>query len=271
MKPPSFAGTLVAIVSQQTRREVVQTLSEMSTSAVRTVLISLGDRADTAPQEQEGNVEIDGLLPRYLNNAVASSRLSSLPTVAWWRAGDPRILPEVAALVDRVIIDVDDPSPCWPFVPGLASLASVSELRWGRLTRWRDLLAQFFDIPEVPATADAFNRLEVVAGDRFDARLLAGWLKARLPGGERLQVVLRNDGVAPLDAVTLSGGAGHLSVRLLPTGNCLETAVRLGDEQTSTRVVPLGDQRSAALLRDELRIRSRDLAFEQAVLEAERI
>ena len=134
MKPPSFAGTLVAIVSQQTRREVVQTLSEMSTSAVRTVLISLGDRADTAPQEQEGNVEIDGLLPRYLNNAVASSRLSSLPTVAWWRAGDPRILPEVAALVDRVIIDVDDPSPCWPFVPGLASLASVSELRWGRLT-----------------------------------------------------------------------------------------------------------------------------------------
>jgi hypothetical protein len=267
---PSFAGTLVAIVSRETRSEAVETFSALSTSAVRTVLISLGDRADAAPHEEGGAVAIEELLPRYLNNAVASLRLSSLPTVAWWRAGEPRILPEVAALVDRLIIDVDDPSACWPFVPRVAPLASVSELRWARLTRWRDLFAQFFDIPEVPARADAFGRLEIVAGDRFDARLLAGWLKARLPGGERLQLVLR-DGLAPLDSVTLSGSAGSLGVRLLPNGTCLATSVRLGQEEISTRVVALGDQRPPALLGEELKVRSRDLAFEEAVREAERI
>ena len=268
---PSFAGTLVAIVSEETRTEAVESLSQLSTGAVRTVLISLGDRADAAPHEEGGAVAIEGLLPQYLNNAVASLRLSSLPTVAWWRAGDPRILPEVAALVDRLIIDVEDPSSCWPFVPTLAPLSSVSELRWARLTRWRDLVAQFFDMPEVPATADAFGGLEIVGRDRFDARLFAGWLKARFPGGDRLQLEFRDGGAAPLETVTLSGQAGSLEVRLLPNGNCLQTSLRLGREEMSTRVVALGDQRAPALLREELRVRSRDLAFEEAVREAERI
>jgi glucose-6-phosphate dehydrogenase assembly protein OpcA len=266
----SFTGTVVAIVSQQTKQDAAHVLSELSTTAVRTVLISLGDRRDAAPRDEEGAIVIEGLVPQYLNNAVASLRLSSLPTLAWWRAGDPRMLPEVAALVDRLVIDVEDPATCWPMIPAIAPLASVSELRWARLTRWRDLIAQFFDMPDVRASADGFDRLGIVAGDRHDARLVAGWLKARLPGGERLRLDLRG-GAAPLDAVALSGSAGSLTVRLVGNHRCLETEVRLGSGQPSTRVVALGDQRPLTLLREEVRVRSRDLAYEEAAAAAEKL
>jgi glucose-6-phosphate dehydrogenase assembly protein OpcA len=265
----TFAGTLVAIVSDETSRQAVETLSQLSLSAVRTVLISLGESPDAAPREQAGAILIDGLLPRYLNNAIAYARLSSLPTAAWWRAGDPSILLDVAALVDRLVIDVEDPSSCWPYVPEVARLTSVSELRWARLTRWRDLVAQFFDLPEIAAAPGAWERLETVAADPYHARLLAGWLRSRLPGGDRLQVTQR-PGRAPLDSLTLSGPNGSVEVRLLPNRSCLQTAVRLNG-RTETRIVPLGEQDLPALLREELRVRSRDRAFEDAVREAERI
>lgn len=264
----TFAGTLVAIVTGATRESAAETLSQLSSSAVRTVLISLGDRHDAAPREESGAILIEDLLPRYLNNAIAYARLSSMPTAAWWRAGDPGILPEVAALVDRLVIDVADPSPCWPYVAEVSRLTSVSELRWARLTRWRDLFAQFFDLPEVASSPEMWERVETVAGDQYDARLMAGWLRSRLPRGDRIQVTQR-PGSAPLDSVALSGPNGTLQVRLLPNRTCLETSVRL-DGRVETRVVPLGDQRPLALLGEELRVRSRDRAYEDAVREAER-
>jgi glucose-6-phosphate dehydrogenase assembly protein OpcA len=265
----AFAGTLVAIVSADTSAPASEALSQLPSSAVRTVLISLGDRHDAAPREEAGAILIEDLLPRYLNNAIAYARLSSLPTAAWWRAGDPGILPEVAALVDRLVIDVEDPSACWPYVPEVARLTSVSELRWARLTRWRDLFAQFFDMPEITASEGAWDRLETVAGDAYDARLMAGWFRSRLAARDGVQVVQR-PGQASLESIVLSGPAGTLQVRLLPNRSCLQTAVRL-DGRTETRVVPLGDQRLPALLRDELRVRSRDRAYEDAVRQAERI
>jgi glucose-6-phosphate dehydrogenase assembly protein OpcA len=265
----TFAGTLVAIVSGTTNDQAVETLSQLSLSAVRTVLISLGERHDAAPREEAGAILIEDLLPRYLNNAIAYARLSSLPTAAWWRAGDPRILPEVAALVDRLVIDVEDPSPCWEYVPETARLTSVSELRWARLTRWRDLLAQFFDLPEIAAAGGAWDRIETVAGDRYAARLLAGWLRSRLPAGDRLQVTQR-PGTSALDSITLSGPTGTLDVRLRSNQRCLQTAVRL-EGRTETRIVPLGDQRLPELLKEELRVRSRDRTYEDAVRDAERL
>ncbi len=46
---------------------------------------------------------------------------------------------------------------------------------------------------------------------------------------------------------------------------CLETAVSVRGHTGVSRVVPLGAQSVTALLNEELRIRSRDIAFERAV------
>ncbi|MBA2304274.1 MAG: glucose-6-phosphate dehydrogenase assembly protein OpcA [Acidobacteria bacterium] len=267
----SLTATVVAVVSRDTRAEVAETLASLSKiSGVRPIIVSLGDSCEPPLRDEDGAMVIDGLVPRYLNNAVASLRLSSLPTLAWWRAGGAAGLHDLAALVDRVVMDLEDPSDGWALVPGMAPLASVSDVRWARLTRWRDLIAQFFDMPEVRESFTA-DRLEVVGTDRHDARLLGGWLKARLPFADRLSVAAESGGSARVQSVRLSGPTGSLSVRLLPTGTCLETTVDMQAGHSSSRVVALGDQRLLSLLGQELRVRSRDLAFEDAVREAERL
>ena len=95
----------------------------------------------------------------FIDNAVAALRLSSLPTVIWWRGGPADILANLIRLADRVVLDADPPglvgSARWSASSGPRS-ASV---RWTRLTRWRALMAQFFDLPEVQAEAASFTRL----------------------------------------------------------------------------------------------------------------
>lgn len=268
----SLTATVVAVVSPDNCDDVIETLKSLAgVAGVRPIVVSLGELPEPPRREEDGAIVIDGLVLRYLNNAVASLRLSSLPTLAWWRAREPKGLKELATLVDRLVMDLDDPTGAWSLVPAIAPLASVSDLRWARLTRWRDLIAQFFDLPDTRASMASFNRLEIAGADVFCARLLGGWLKARLPGGDRLEVVARAAGSAPLESARLAGPGASLTVRLMPNGSCLETLVEMQSGQSSSRVVALGDQRPVALLREELRVRSRDLAFEDAVREAERL
>jgi glucose-6-phosphate dehydrogenase assembly protein OpcA len=266
----ALTATVVAVVTPGTRDGVLETLTSLArASGVRPVIVCLGSDTEATRREENGAIVIDGLAPRYLNNAVAWVRLSSLPTLAWCRAGDPAALPDLARLVDRVVMDREDPSAGWTLVSEIAPLAAVSDLRWARLTRWRDLIAQFFDMPEVRGSFTAFDRLEIIGTDSHDARLLAGWLKSRLPGGNALTVDARTGGSAQVDSVRLIAASGSLAVRILPNGICLETSVSVPGSEPCTRVVPLGNQGLAALLGEELRVRSRDLAFEDAVREAE--
>jgi glucose-6-phosphate dehydrogenase assembly protein OpcA len=262
----ALTATVVAVVSPDRRDDVVETLTALSgVAGVRPIIVSLGDLREAPLREENGAIVIDGLVLRYLNNAVASLRLSSLPTLAWWRAAEP------ARLVDRLVMDLDEPSGGWRLVPEIAPLTSVSDMRWARLTRWRDLIAQFFDIPEARASLASFDRVEIAGSDVHGARLLGGWLKARLPRGDGLRVATEAAGSASLQSVRLTGPQMKLTVRLTTNGTCLETAVELDSGQSSSRVVALGDQHPVALLREELRVRSRDLAFEDAVREAERL
>lgn len=267
----SLTATVVAVVSPETQATAVTALCELSRhSGVRPVIVSLGSGGSGERRHANDAVVIEGLRPEYLDNAVASLRLSSLPTLAWWRAGDPAMLRDLASLVDRIVVDLDDPSGPWRLVPDLAPLAGIADLRWTRLTRWRDLIAQFFDVPEVRDARAPFARLQVAGGDRHSARLLGGWLRARLPAGERLRVQAE-DADEPIRSVSLEGPAGRLLVRLLDNRTCLETAIAMDGGHESSRVVSLGDQRLAALLGEELRVRSRDVAFEDAVREAVRL
>ena len=59
-------------------------------------------------------------------------------------------------------------------------------------------------------------------------------------------------------------GALELHLRLARSRKCVESAATAGQSATS-RVVSLGDESVPALLAEELRIRSRDHAFERAL------
>jgi len=273
MKLPSSrseSSTLVAIAPRaglDAVHEAFETL--VRTSGVRPIVVTLGQHPEPVRTERDRTTVIEGLVPRYLNNAVASLRLSSLPAVGWWREPATEGLLELGDLVDRLILDVQDPSTVWGLVPQLSATTAVSDVRWARLTRWRDLFAQFFDLAEVRERAGSLSRLTITGGDRYAARLLAGWIVSRLPGGERLEVSISDDsGPASIRSLQLAGGETTLSLRLLPSELCLETIAHLPGTAPASRVVAAGDQRLAALMGEELRVRSRDRAFEDAVAAA---
>ena len=268
--PRAEASTLVVIASPAAIDEVQFVLETLvRTSGVRPIVMTLGEQAAPQRSDRDGTTVIEGLVPRYLNNAVASLRLSSLPAIGWWRESSADGLMELAELVDRLVLDVADPADMWALVPELSKRTAVSDLRWAALTRWRDLFAQFFDLPDVRAAAESFTRLEIIGSDASSGRLLAGWICSRLPGGERLEVsVTTETGGAGIRSLRLAGESAALSLRLLANDICIETVATLSDTSPCSRVVAAGDQRTAALMAQELRVRSRDIAFEEAVAAA---
>jgi glucose-6-phosphate dehydrogenase assembly protein OpcA len=258
-------ATVVAVGPSDRLADAAATLgAEDDAGALHIVRIAIDGDSGPPVEPSSDVVAISGLRPEYVNNAIAAVRLSSLPTIVWWRGGKPEGLDGVAALADRVILDAEDPWPLWSRTPPLFEHTALSDVRWARLTRWRAALAHFLDLPAIRANVPSFSRLSIAAADRPQAALFAGWLDASFGWAGRVPTEFTSAS-APLESVTLEGGQCRLSLRLLPNTTCISTEGRVGSDVVAARVVSLGSQSLAALLAEELRVRSRDLAFERAL------
>jgi len=261
----SRIATLVIVGPSHRLEEATEGLDGTDeTGAFRMVLISTDPEPRQEFEQQPDVVRIRGIRPEHVNNAIAAVRLSSLPSIVWWRGGPPDGLDGAATLADRIVLDAEDPWPLWARTPSLFEQTALTDLRWTRLTRWRAALAHFFDLPEVREQADAFSRLTIHGSDRPQCALFAGWLDASLGwNGQVIRELL--PGSCPLESVSVGGAAAELSLRLLPNGSCLATSVQMSTRLLASRVVSVGDQHLRSLLSEELRVRSRDLAFERAL------
>jgi glucose-6-phosphate dehydrogenase assembly protein OpcA len=267
----AHAATLVVVGPRNRLAEAAGVLGDIAAGSLQSVLIST-DPSRTPEVRHPQEPAITEVKPEHLNNAVASLRLSSLPTIVWWRGGPPGQLDSVATLADRLVLDAEDPAPLWHRAPAAFHRTAVTDLRWTRLTRWRAVMAHFFDLPQVRDAAASFAHLTVTGSDRAQCALFAGWLDASLGWQGRVAVELtQTDGGAPMTAAVLSGRSGELSMRLMPNDTCLDTRARMEDHVLASHVVSLGDQRLPALMLQELRVRARDLAFERALVSTGRI
>jgi glucose-6-phosphate dehydrogenase assembly protein OpcA len=269
----ALTATVVVISAHDRLLEAAGALDALAgTSALRVVLISGGD--DPAPRARMCGqaIALEGLQPGFFNNAVAALRLSSLPTLVWWRGAPGDSLEGVAELSDRVVLDAEDPQDTWAQARRLFGRTAISDIRWTRLTRWRALMAHFFDIPEVRHAGGSFDRLEMAGADVYSMRLFAGWLSSALGWRGRVSIDMRElPGAAPLESVRLVEGGYELSLALAPSRACVQTTAKVRGREGATRTVALGDQGLTALIAEELRVRSRDLAFEQAVAALEEL
>jgi glucose-6-phosphate dehydrogenase assembly protein OpcA len=257
-------ATIVAVGPVARLADVTTILAaEGDPGAMQIVRIST-DGTAPADDSRPDVVTISGLRPQYVNNAIAAVRLSSLPTIVWWRGGPPEGLAGVAALADRVILDTVDPWPFWSRIPPLFEQTAFTDVRWARLTRWRAALAHFFDLPRVREAAERFNSLSIAASDRAQAALFAGWLDASLGWRGRVRAAFVPSHL-PLESITLGGDTCELALHLLPDSTCLSTEGRVTGDLVASRVVSLGSQTVATLIAEELRVRSRDVAFERAI------
>jgi glucose-6-phosphate dehydrogenase assembly protein OpcA len=261
----ALTATLVVVGSADRLAEVVRVLGTIDRAGgVRSVLIYTDRVPEGEAGQQEDVVAMSGIKPEHVNNAIAAVRLSSLPTVVWWRGGEPSRLEGVASLADRVILDDEAPLPLWTRAPALFERTAITDLRWARLTRWRAVMAHFFDMPQIREASADFTNLRIVGRDRAECTLFAGWLDASLGWEGRVAVELVDDGEGTMSSVGLTGTSGAIRLERLANGSCLKTESRR-DHHVASRVVSLGDQRLPTLIAEELRVRSRDLAFERAL------
>jgi glucose-6-phosphate dehydrogenase assembly protein OpcA len=264
----ALVATVVAIGPVDRLADAAEALQQVGDAGtVRGILISEGD--DPAPPARvAGNtVSLIGLKPPYVNNAVAALRLSSLPTLVWWRGGRPDTLDGLAHLADRIVLDEPSPREAWARAATLFDVSAFSDLRWARLTQCRALTAHFFDIPEVRAAASRFTHLRVSAGDGMTARLFAAWLASSLTLASDLTTEIEEgaSGDSALREVRFGDAEQELVVHVEPGRTCVETAVSVRGHRSASRLVSLGDLSVARLITEELRIRARDAAFERAL------
>ena len=267
----ALVATVVAVGPEDRLAEAADTLRALGDAGtVRGILISPGDNP-SPPAEVAGNtVWLRGIKAPYVNNAVAALRLSSLPSLVWWRGGSDDLLDGLADLADRIVLDDREPERIWRRAVDLFDSSAFSDLRWARLTQWRGLMAQFFDIPEVRAASREFTRLHVRSSDRMAARLYAAWLTSALPFDDRFSVDIEDGGEldergSPLHEVTLGNGEQSLAIKVARGLTCVETSVSVRGHRSASRVVSLVNLDRTALMTEELRIRARDLALERAV------
>ncbi len=262
----ALVATVVAIGPLDRLTGVAQTLQIVGDAGtVRGILISEGDDPAPPARVMGNTVSLYGIKPPYVNNAVAALRLSSLPTLIWWRGGRPDTLDGLVGLAERIVLDEEQPIAVWRRAATLFEASAFSDMRWARLTQWRALMAHFFDIPEVMAVAPLFTHLRIRAADPLCARLFAAWLTSSLRMADGFEVEVVTDGaMAPLEEVSLTDGGQALTIRLAARA-CLETSAAVRGHCSASRVVAVTDVTPASLLTGELRIRARDLAFERAV------
>jgi glucose-6-phosphate dehydrogenase assembly protein OpcA len=116
---------------------------------------------------------------------------ANLPFVLWWTE-DPRpirhLFRDLAHECSRLILDLPDPLADPEALrigldPTLNPFAR--DTAWFGITRWRELVAQFFDVPDPRATLATLETVEIVAevpGSTPKIPRLAAWLVAWLAG-----------------------------------------------------------------------------------------
>src|SRR5437868_1868128 len=108
---------------------------------------------------------------RQIPAAVIPLLLSELPVFLWWPKGSPfddYLFRQLADSLDRLIIDssmFENPEGTlakmstrvkndWPRL-------ACTDMNWGRVTRWRELVAQFFDGAALRPYLDRINQVTI--------------------------------------------------------------------------------------------------------------
>jgi len=132
-----------------------------------------------------------------LPSLIVALAIPDLPTFVWWPGQPPlddRRFRRVALAANRLIVDSLDFEHCATNMQRVAELCSdvaercvLSDLNWARLTPWRSMMSQFFDMSDCRWALDHVTALKLEYGhskhlrlNAAQALLFAGWLASRL-------------------------------------------------------------------------------------------
>ena len=251
---------------------------------------------------------------RRLVSAVIPLLLPDLPVFLWWTETPPldaAYFDELLGLADRLIVDSADFSRPDRTLPRLHAVAraghgryGLTDFNWTRLTPWRELTSQFFDVPAWRPFLDGVTGIRVGFAVEADGReihpsqalLFIGWLASRLgwratgplapseaggllftmrrPDGTAIHIRVRPRFMRGLEEGDLSGlriQAEHSGqhaefvVKRAESGGHATTLVTIGGRGIAERNVPLGRPGVSDLLGEELTIARSDAIYEDAL------
>ena len=181
------------------------------------------------------------------------------PVVTWWYGEPPNVIAHdpLGVFAERRITDVAKAAaPCEALQQRAEDFApGDTDLAWTRLTPWRAALASAFDgVQQRPAAA------RVLGGENEpSARLLAGWLSARL--GLTADVEGFDD--EPVHGVEIDFADGTTTRAMLEG-----THLVLRREGLQDSFMPFGDRALGDLLAEELRRLDADHVYAEALATA---
>jgi len=210
-------------------------------------------------------------------SAVVPLLRPDLPTFLWWpRTPDPDdpLLDTMADSVERVITEAGRGEEAHRALDCLVRTvanegAAVTDLAWGAITPWRQLVTQLVG-PAHVATLRSGGVAEIWhTGEEhtMEALLLAGWLRDCL--GARLHVELHpradvpDGGLVELHLESLRGM--RLAIERIPGRSSAAIIVSAPGEPPRRRVLPLPEPTRAGLLAGELELQRADRSFERAL------
>ena len=236
----SILNLVICTPDIETAQRASKILRELASTHLARVTLLILDREENAPSSlhawvtlrcfsmisdlmrhcfEQTTILASGSAVRSVANIIQPLLKPDLPVYLWW-LGDPpgRDDPSFIGLVDlssRMIVDstsffhpeqdIGTLSALFDTVPECA----LSDLNWGRITPWRQLISQFFDVPEYRSYLTGVTSIEIehavaplatqmrtemgdVSPNPARALLLAGWLKERL-GWSQAEDISSND------------------------------------------------------------------------------
>ena len=192
-----------------------------------------------------------------LASLVSPLFVAELPDFLWWPGGDfvrNELFESLLDIVDRVILDSAQLGHNASGVAAMRALLHgrdedagplLGDFSWLRLGPWRQLIAQFFDPPDVQQSLATIEQVTISYTDTqpdgssgfASALLTVGWLASRL-GWEPIDVLERRKGggwSAPLSAQE-GARKREVSLRLIPVkGNQQHVAL------TNVQLIAGGD------------------------------
>ncbi len=175
---------------------------------------------------------------RQLPAAVLPLLLSDLPVFLWWPHGAPfddYVFRQLADSLNRLIVDsatFENPEGTLSRISSVLKgnwprLAST-DMNWGRLTTWREIIASFFDGAALRPYLERIGRVTIeysMSGkgrtvNRGQALMMAGWLASRLgwqPTDNAYRLVHADDQLPPIVHLSLRSGKRPVEIYLRPT------------------------------------------------------
>lgn len=221
-------------------------------------------------------------------NAVASltRELSApdVPNVLWWspeRLIEHDLFSVLLEQSDRVVMDSsgvsDDESTLRRLLIFVQPIKPLRDLAWMRSAPWREMIAQFFDDPEMHKDLSSLATLEITSGSTAEALYLAGWLASRLewtpedectfraPDGSRVSLKKIDEGKKRrVVRIVLSTRDSRYTAQLSDDENVVELSIE-GARSKPQWLVPLNNIDNASLIEQAILTDAKDEAFDASL------